>query len=126
MLMARCVLLAAVLLSLSACGGSREGEATPGVMVIVLDPISPSALAGASLPFEVTVRQRGGRSLGNFSLSHVNDPLVLLVKPGAYRVVVSAGCAGAVRVPPRASSTHGDEAHVLVSMYGGGTCRVRS
>jgi hypothetical protein len=125
MRMARYVLLAAVLLLLPACGGNRQAEATPGVMVIVLDPISPSALAGASMPFEVTVRQHDGRSLGNYSLSHANDPLVLLVKPGAYRVVVSAGCAGGVSVPPRGSPTHGNEAHVLVSMYPGGTCRVR-
>jgi len=57
--------------------------------VIVLDPITPTALAGASLPFEVTVRQHGGHALGNFSLSDVNDPLALLVKPGTNRVVVS-------------------------------------
>jgi hypothetical protein len=77
------------------------------------------------MPFEVTVRQHGGRSLGNFSLSHANDPLVLLVKPGAYRVVVSAGCDGSVRVPPRGSPTHGNEAHVLVPLYLGGRCQVR-
>jgi hypothetical protein len=76
------------------------------------------------MPFEVTVRQHGGRSLGNFSLSRVSDPLVLLVKPGAYRVVVSAGCDASVRVPPRGSPTHGNEAHVVVSMYVGGGCRV--
>jgi hypothetical protein len=123
--MKRCVLLAAVLVLLPACGGSRRAQATPGVLVIMLDPIRPSALAGASMPLEVTVRQHGGRSLGNFSLSHVNDPLVLLVKPGAYRVVVSAGCAGGVRVSPRGALANGNEARVLVSMYPGGTCQVR-
>jgi hypothetical protein len=125
MLMARYVLLAAALLLLPACGGIRQADATPGVMVIVLDPIGPSALAGASMPFEVTVRQHDGPSLGNYSLSHANDPLVLLVKPGAYRVVVSAGCDGSVKVPPRGSPTNGNEAHVLVSMYVGGRCQVR-
>jgi hypothetical protein len=125
MLMARCVLLAAVLVLLPACGGSRQAQATLGVLVIVLDPVTPTSLAGASLPFEVTVRQHGKRSLGSFSLSHVNDPLVLLVKPGTYRVVVSAGCEGSVRVPPRGALTNGNEAHVLVSFYPSGRCRVR-
>jgi hypothetical protein len=82
--------------------------------VIVLDPIRPSALPGVSMPLEVTVRHRGGRLVGNYSLSHVNDPLVLLVKPATYRVVVSAGCRGIAAVPPRGALTTGNEAHVLV------------
>lgn len=77
-----------------------------------------------SLPFEVTVRDHSGRSLGNYSLSHANDPLVLLVQPGMYRVAVSAGCHGRVTVPRRGSPTHGNEAHVLVSIYDGGRCTV--
>jgi hypothetical protein len=125
MLMARFVLLAAVLVLLPACGGSRKAQTKPGVLVIVLDPIRPTALARLSMPLEVTVGQHGGRSLGNYSLSHVNDPVVLLVKPGTYRVVVSAGCAADVRVPPRGALANGNEAHVLVSMYPGGTCQVR-
>jgi hypothetical protein len=123
--MARCALLAAVLVLLPACGGSRQARATPGVLVVVLDPVTPTSLAGASLPFEVTVREHGRRSLGSFSLSNVNDPLVLLVKPGAYSVVVSAGCEGGVRVPPRRALTNGNEARVLVSLYPSGRCRVR-
>jgi hypothetical protein len=75
--------------------------------------------------FEVTVKYRAGRLVGNYSLSHANDPLVLLVEPGMYRVGVSAGYRGTVRVPPRGALTSGDEAHVLVSIYDHGRCKVR-
>jgi hypothetical protein len=95
------------------------------VLVIVLDPIDAAALAGASLPLEVTVRRHTGRLVGDYSLSHTNDPLVLLVQPGTYRLVVSAGCDGGVRVPPRGSLTSGQEARVLVSIYQNGKCQVR-
>jgi hypothetical protein len=93
--------------------------------VIFLDPIYPDALAGVSLPLEVTVHRNTGRLVGNYSLSHANDPLVLLVQPGRYRVAVSAGCDGGVSVPVRASLTSGNEGHVLVSIYHGGRCQVR-
>jgi hypothetical protein len=63
--------------------------------------------------------------VGHYSLSHVNDPLVLLVQPGTYRLVVSAGCDGGVSVPARGSLTSGDEARVLVSIYPSGRCQVR-
>jgi hypothetical protein len=77
---------------LVACGGTRTVEDTRGTLVIVLDPVRPTALDSASLPFEISVRRRGGDLLGNYSLSHVNDPLVLLVRPGRYAITVSAGC----------------------------------
>ena len=125
--MARYTLMGAVLvLLLAACGGSRSAQPEPAVLVIVLDPVRPSALGGASMPLEVTVRHDNGRSVGNYSLSHVNDPLVLLVQPGPYRVTVSAGCEGRVNVPPRGALTSGDEARVLISFYTrGDKCKVR-
>jgi hypothetical protein len=120
--MVRVALVGIVLVLVTACGSNQQAK--PGVLVIVLDPIRREALAGLSLPFEVTVRDHSGRSLGNYSLSHANDPLVLLVQPGMYRVAVSAGCHGRVTVPRRGSPTHGNEAHVLVSIYDGGRCTV--
>jgi hypothetical protein len=77
------------------------------------------------MPFEVTVRRQTGRLVGHYSLSHTNDPLVLLVRPGTYRVVVSAGCDGGVSVPPRGPLTSGQEARLLVSIYQNGKCQVR-
>jgi hypothetical protein len=71
------------------------------------------------------VRRITGRLVGNYSLSHTNDPLVLLVQPGRYRVAISAGCDGGVTVPVRGSLTSGNEARVLVSIYRGGRCQVR-
>jgi hypothetical protein len=121
----RCAAIAALLLLLAGCGGSEKSNPAPGVLVIVLDPTRPEALAGSSLPFEVTVRNNIGELVGNYSLSHANDPLVLLVQPGKYRVAVSDGCHGRVTVPPRGSPTHGNEAHVLVSIYDRGRCKVR-
>jgi hypothetical protein len=123
--MARCGLLAALVFLLAACGESRQAQPRPGVLVIVLDPIDPAALAGASMPFEVTVRRHTGRVVGHYSLSHANDPLVLLVQPDTYRVAVSAGCESGVRVPARGSLTSGNEARLLVSIYDGGRCEVR-
>jgi hypothetical protein len=117
----------AVVLLVAACGGTRTIRRSPGVLVIVLNPVRPAALDGASLPLEVSVRHQSGDRLGNYSLSHVEDPLVLLVAPGRYAVTVSAGCRGAVTVPPWGRSpTSGHEALVLVSFYySGRRCHLR-
>jgi hypothetical protein len=117
----------AVVLLVVACGGTRTIQRSPGVLVIVLNPVRPTALDGASLPLEVSVRHQSGELLGNYSLSHVEDPLVLLVTPGRYAITVSAGCRGRVRVPPWGRSpSSGYEARVLVSFYySGGRCHLR-
>jgi hypothetical protein len=104
---------------LVACGGTRTIEDKRGILVFVLNPVRPTALDGASLPLEISVRRRPDDLLGNYSLSHVNDPLILLVRPGRYAIIVSAGCQGRVTVPPSV------ETRVLVSFYySGGRCHL--
>src|SRR5207302_3852851 len=89
----------ALVLLAAACGGSRPVEKKPGVLVVILDPVRPDALDALSMPLEVTVRHQPGDLVGNYPLSHVDDPLVLLIRPGRYSIKVSAGCAGRFIVP---------------------------
>jgi len=125
--MARAALLGiALVLVAAACGGSRPVEKKPGVLVVILDPVRPDALDALSMPLEVTVRHQPGDLVGNYPLSHLDDPLLLLIRPGRYSIKVSVGCGGRFTVPPRGPLTSGDWARVRVSFYyRGGKCHLR-
>jgi hypothetical protein len=116
----------ALVLLAAACGGGRPVEKKPGVLVVILDPVRPDALDALSMPLEVTVRHQPGDLVGNYPLSHVDDPLVLLIRPGRYSIKISAGCAGRFMVPAQGQLTSGDLERIRVSFYyRGGKCHLR-